>query len=331
MVIVILLLIGCKKPGGESTDVTGDTKGKKQNSGFNPFKKKDASSDAKMFKSTDNVETIFAVNTTKAVKGEINDYIELNGDVQAKTKVDVYPDVMGKLTGIYVKVGQYVNKDDVVAEVDPSKAGMNYSLSPVKAPISGTVVEVPRRVGATVTQQIPLIKIGVLNQIEIVSFISEKFISKIKYGLPVLLKFEAYPDITFKGYVSELSPVVDPQSRMMEISISLNERDSRIKSGMFAKLKIITENKNSIVKIPVEALVKRYGENFVFVTKENGLKVEKRKVTLGIQIDNKVEIASGLKADEEIVIRGQTLLDDNTKIKIIETISPISSKDSIDF
>lgn len=310
IVIAILLLIGCKRPGGKGTDATGD---------------------AKNLKSTDNVETIFAINTTKAVKGEINDYIELNGDVQAKTKVDVYSDVMGKLTSVYVKVGQYVRKDEVIAEVDPSKAGMNYSLSPVKAPITGTVVDVTGRVGATISQQIPIIKIGVLSDIEIVTYISEKYISKIKLNLPVLLKFESYPDVIFKGFISEISPVVNPQSRMMEISISLNERDGRIKSGMFAKLKIITEKKNNIVKIPVESLVKRYGEYFVFVSKDEGKKVEKRKVTLGIQIDNKVEIVNGLKSDEEIVIRGQTLLDDNTNVKIVDTVTPISTKDSIEF
>lgn len=307
--MIILLFASCKK---------GDSNEKGQN-----FNKKN-------FKSTDNVETIFAVNTTKSVLGEINDYIELNGDVQAKTKVDVYPDVMGKLTNIYVKVGQYVNKDDVIAEVDPSKPGMTYSISPVKAPISGTVVEIPGRIGATVTPQIPLVKIGLLNRIEIVAFISEKFISKIKYGLPVLIRFEAYPELLFKGYISEISPVVDPQSRMMEISISLSENDPRIKSGMFAKLKIITEKKSSIIKTPIECVVKRYGESFVFVIKDNN-QVEKRKVILGIQIDNKVEVVSGLKPNEEIVIRGQTLLDDNTKIKIVDTISPLSTKDVVEF
>ena len=71
---------------------------------INSCKAKNDKSDEKKTKiqSTDNVETIFAVNTTKAIQGEINDYIELNGDVKTKTEVAVYPDTMGKLK--YIKV-----------------------------------------------------------------------------------------------------------------------------------------------------------------------------------------------------------------------------------
>jgi len=309
--LVLLLIVGCKNPNQK------DKKG-----GPN-------------VKSTDNVETIFAVNTTKVVKGEINDYLELNGDIKTKREVAVYPDTMGKLITLNVRVGQYVQKGDVIAEVDPSKPGMEYQASPVKAAISGTITEVPAQIGATVTLQSPIVKIGVLYDVDIVSYVAEKYISKIKIGLPVFIKLEAYPEVTFKGYLSEISPVIDPQSRMLEIKISLNERDTRVKPGMFAKLKIVTEKKTNIVKIPDECIVKRYGEFFVFVIKDNTTdsttdSVEKRKITSGIQIDNKIEIVQGLSAKEEVVIRGQTLLEDKTKVKIVDRIEPLSVKDNIE-
>ena len=242
---------------------------------------------------------------------------------------------MGKLITLNVRVGQYVQKGDVIAEVDPSKPGMEYQASPVKAAISGTITEVPAQIGATVTLQSPIVKIGVLYDVDIVSYVAEKYISKIKIGLPVFIKLEAYPEVTFKGYLSEISPVIDPQSRMLEIKISLNERDTRVKPGMFAKLKIVTEKKTNIVKIPDECIVKRYGEFFVFVIKDNTTdsttdSVEKRKITSGIQIDNKIEIVQGLSAKEEVVIRGQTLLEDKTKVKIVDRIEPLSVKDNIE-
>jgi RND family efflux transporter MFP subunit len=140
---------------------------------------------------------------------------------------------------------------------------------------------------------------------------------------------EAYPETTFTGFISEVSPVINPNTRMMDIIISLQQHDPRLKPGMFAKLKIITEKKNNIVKIPGDCLVKRYGENFVFVVKPD-MTVEKRKVIPGIQIENKVEISDGLAPDEIVVIRGQTLLEDKTKIKIIEQIEPLSQNDVIE-
>ncbi|HOL56974.1 MAG TPA: efflux RND transporter periplasmic adaptor subunit [Spirochaetota bacterium] len=280
-------------------------------------------------KSLDNVETIFAVTTTKTVKGEINNYIELNGEIKTRVEVDVYPDTMGKLARLYVNVGDYVQKGSVIAEVDPSRPGMNYELSPVKATISGTVTAIPFQIGSTVTQQTGIVKIGDLTDIKIISYVSEKYLSKIKVGLPVIIKLEAYPSESFKGVLSETSPVVDPQTRMLEVKTSLLKKDSRVKPGMFAKLKIIIEKKEGIVKIPEECIVKRYGEDFVFVVKDQSY-VEKRKVKIGIRIDNKVEIMEGLLPDEEIVFRGQTLLEDKTKIKIVDRIQPLSVTDSIE-
>lgn len=290
--------------------------------------KRNTSNKSIQVKSLDNVETIFAVSTTKVIKGEINNYMELNGEVKTKIEVDVYPDVMGKLVNLFVSVGSYVEKGTIIAEIDPSKPGMTYEFSPVRASISGTVIYLPVQIGSTVSQQTSIARIGVLKDIKIVSFISEKYISKIKIKLPVIIKLEAYPEESFKGLISEISPVVDPQTRMLEIKITLENMDLRVKPGMFAKLKIITEKKEGIVKIPEDCIVKRYGEEFVFVVKSENY-VEKRKIKSGIKIDNKVEIIEGLLPDEEIVFRGQTLLEDGSKIKIVERVQPLFSKDSI--
>jgi len=302
ILIAILNFQGCKKP------VT------------KPQMKGDATADA---------EIIFAVNVTNSVKGEIKNYLDLNGDVKAKTEVDVYPDAMGILVGLNISIGTYVSKNQEIGYVDPSKPGMIYSLSPIKSPISGTVTSIPGQLGSTVSPQLSVAKVGVLTDINIVAYVPEKYISKIKLGLLSHITFEAYPGAIFKGKIQELSPVVDPQTRMMEVRISLVQKDARIKPGMFAKIKIITESKDKIVKIPSECVVKRYGESFVFIVKEDGV-VEKRKVVQGIQIDNKVEIVEGLESDEKVVIRGQTLLEDKSKVKIIEVVNPLNIIDNID-
>lgn len=263
--------------------------------------------------SREDVGTIFAVNTTTAVKGEILDYLEVNGDVTTKTSVDIYADTAGKLIKLYISLGSYVRKDQVIAEVDPSKPGMKFVPSPVKSSIAGTIIGIPVGIGATITPNIPVARVSKMSQLEISTHISERFISKIKVGLDALLHFEAYPEEHFSAVVTELSPVVDPQSRTMEVKLNLVKPDNRIKTGMFTEIKIITEKKKGIVKIPAECMVKRYEGYYVFVVKDAGqtgsgnesFVVEKRKVTAGIEIDSKLEIVEGLDPDEEVVIRGK--------------------------
>ncbi len=274
----------------------------------------------------DDVGTVFAINTTKAVSGQLLDYLELNGDVVTRTNVVVFADTSGKLTKLNVRLGQYVVKDQVIAEIDPSRPGMTFVASPVKSPIAGTVIEIPAQIGATISPAVPIAKVSKTTDVQIMTFISERFISKVRLRLKALLRFEAYPDERFQAWVSEISPVVDPQSRTLEIRLNLNRLDRRIKPGMFAEVKIIIEKKEGIVKIPADCLVKRYGGYYVFVVKD-GTEVEKRKVTPGIEIDSKLEIVEGLAPDEEIVIRGQTLLEDKAKVKVIERVQPLASED----
>ncbi|MBN2547158.1 MAG: efflux RND transporter periplasmic adaptor subunit [Spirochaetes bacterium] len=276
-------------------------------------------------------ETKFAVHTIKAVKGEINDYIELNGDVKAKIEVDIYPDAMGKLESFAVNIGQSVYKGQIIAYINPSKPGMDFALSPVKSTISGTVTSLPVKRGATVTLQTAVAKVGRINDLEIITHIAEKFISKIKLGLTAIIKSDSAPDKTYFASVSEMSPVVDPTTRMMEIKLRFTGKHDELRPGIFVEIKIITENKNNIVKIPTECIVNKFGVNYVFVinkTNNNETTVTQQEVKIGIDIDNKAEIVSGLKGDEEIVYRGQSLLENNTKVNILQTVEPLSLEDN---
>ncbi len=277
---------------------------------------------------------VFAVNTTKAVAGELIDYIELNGDVLTKSTVDIYPDTFGKVSKLLINVGDRIEKDQVIAEIDPSRPGMIFVPSPVKSPIAGTVSNIPVYVGSTITQGMPIARITTTDNLEIRTEVAERFIGKMRVGLEVRVTFTAFPGEVFRGTVTELSPLVDPLSRTLEMKIRLNNQDPRIRPGMFAALKIITDRKWGVVKIPADALVRRFGGNFVFVVKEDpsvptGTRAEQRQVTLGIQIDQKLEIVKGLRAGEKIVVMGQSLLENDSIVRVVGEVPPLPVTDTI--
>jgi multidrug efflux pump subunit AcrA (membrane-fusion protein) len=279
---------------------------------------------------------VFAVNTSTAVKGQIRDYIALSGDIIAGSTVDTYSDAAGKVTRLYVAVGDWVRKDDPVADVDPSKPGLNYVPSVVKAPITGTVVNLPAQLGMTVTQAVPLARIAggtagrSAGALEIRLYVAERFISKMAMNLPCEISLDAWPGEVFRGTIREIAPTVDPASRTMEIRVNVDNPGSKLKAGMFAKVRVITEEKQGIVKIPASAMIQRFGENYVFSVEADPADpanhVARRKsVVPGILIDGILEILEGLSPDEEIVVRGQTLLEDNARINIIERVAPLSA------
>ncbi|MFW6338606.1 MAG: efflux RND transporter periplasmic adaptor subunit [Alkalispirochaetaceae bacterium] len=274
-------------------------------------------------------ETVFAVNVTPAVEGEIKDYIEINGEIETVATIEVFPETNGELTELFVGVGDSVSRDQVVAEVDPSRPGQNFAASPVRSPIAGTVVSVPGRVGQTVSASTPVMRVSRTNELEVVTQVAERFISKIRRGLNAVVRLDAYPEERFAAGVSELSPVVDTATRTLEVKLRFDEPDPRIRAGMFAEVRIITEEKQGIVKIPADCLVTRFGDTTVFVVNDEGV-AEQRDVTPGIEVDNTLEIVSGLEPGERVVYQGQSLLEDRARVRVIDTVTPLEAQDEME-
>ena len=269
---------------------------------------------------------VFAVNTTLAVKGQIQDYLTFSGDIVAGSTVDVYPEAAGKVTDIFISVGQRVSKGAQIASVDPSRPGMTFRHNIAVAPIGGTIVMIPAQVGMTVSQAVPLARIAGGGALEIKLSIAERFISRMAMNQPCEITLDAWPGEIFRGSISEISPTVDLASRTMEIRVNVRDNSSKLKAGMFAKVRVITERKDNIVKIPAAAVINRFGEQFVYVIakdeQDNNI-VRKKIIAPGILIDNVLEIQKGLEPSDEIVIRGQTLLDDGSRVNIIERLAPL--------
>jgi len=280
---------------------------------------------------------VFAVNTILAAQGSIQDYITFSGDIVAGSTIDVLPEAVGKVTEIYVTVGQRVTRGARIAAVDPSRPGMTFRQNIATAPISGTIVMIPAQIGMTVSQAVPLARIAGGGGLEIKLNVSERFISRMALNQPCEISLDAWPGETFRGNVSEVAPTVDLASRTMEVRVNVSDRNSKLKPGMFAKVRVITERKNNIVKIPASSVLNRFGEQYVYVVEkaeeEAGKEAEgdakekfivkKRIITPGILIDGIIEITEGLNPDEEVVVRGQTLLDDGSRVNIIERVTPI--------
>jgi multidrug efflux pump subunit AcrA (membrane-fusion protein) len=306
VIATFVLLWGCGKPGDQ---------------GKNWQNKKDQA-------------TFFAVAVTDVVLGKLNNYIDLNGDVETQSSVDVYADTYGKLSKLFVHVGDRVSKDTVIAEVDPSRPGSTFVASPVRSPIDGTITLIPVQVGTTISQGVPIARMAATDLVQVSTDVAERFVARIRIGLDAILGFDAYPGSRFTAIVTEVSPVLDPTSRTLGVKLRLTVPDIRVKPGMFARIKIITESKTNIIKIPTDAIVKRFDDDIVFVVRESnesstGFIAEKRTVKAGIDIDQKREITDGLKQGERIVVQGQTLLEDKAAVKVVATIPPLSTDDPV--
>jgi membrane fusion protein (multidrug efflux system) len=260
---------------------------------------------------------VISVNVVKAEKSSIDEYIKTNGDIISRKNVNIYPDTSGKLVRLHVSLGDFVQKNQVIGEVDPSKPGSVYTHNYVKSPISGTITGLPTDIGSTVTTQTPIAAVGDLGNIVIQSFISERFVSKIKIGQLLFFSLEAYPGVTFTAKIVEKSPILDRESRTLEIWAKPEPPDSRIQAGMFPSIKLITQHKENVIVVPKECIVHSHTSSWVFVVMENNT-ARKKMVKTGLESDGMVEITAGLDIGDVIVTRGQYALSDGVSVNIIE-------------
>ena len=263
-------------------------------------------------------EMTYTVLTEEVVPADLDNYLKFNGDVITETSVSIYPDTSGEVADLYVSLGSYVQKGQVIAKIDPSLPGQVFVASPVKSTITGTVTDLPYDVGDTVSSaQVPIATVGDLSDLQVVSYISEKNMAQIALGQKASITFEPFDGETFSGTVSEISPVLDSSSRTLEIKISLDKRDARIKSGMFGSVKLVIEEKNGIIAIPNESIISSAEGDYVFLTGSSG-KAEKVFVETGLSIDGTTEIASGLTVGDRVIVRGQTMLKDGSSVKVAD-------------
>ncbi len=261
-------------------------------------------------------ERVYAVVTQKAAVAELQDSIEINGEVDVKTNVAIYPEIGGKLVSLTVEVGDRVQKGQVIATVDPSKPGYSYVMNPVKSTISGVVTQVISRVGATLTTSTGIVTVGDIDNLIIHANIPERNVGELKKNLVADLFFPAYPDTPFKAHITWISPVVDPASRSKQIELTLDKRDSRINTGMFPKIKLYTTVYDGYIVVPDDAVVTRAGQDYVFVVSGDiARRVPVRKL---ITIDNSTIIAEGLSVGDSIVVDGMDVLVDGSKVNQVE-------------
>ncbi|QQO09865.1 efflux RND transporter periplasmic adaptor subunit [Breznakiella homolactica] len=263
-------------------------------------------------------ESVFSVRIEEAERRTLQSYIEINGNIVTEQQVSVVPDAAGKIVSLKVDLGSAVYKGQLIAEVDPSKPGTTYSLSPVYAPITGIVTAAPPAVGSTVTTASTITAISVMNNLEIEVQIPERDVGQLTEGLKAQVTLQAYPGEIFPAAVIRVSPVVDPETRTKKVVLRFDTNDSRINSGMFARVKLNTLTYEQVITVPSEAVVEMRGSSYVYVLQDTD-HAALREVEPGVSVDDLTEIKTGLSGGESVVIQGQQFLADGVLVKVVNT------------
>jgi membrane fusion protein, heavy metal efflux system len=196
-----------------------------------------------------------------------------------------------------------------------SQLGINYDLGTnsdgtiaIKAPIDGTVADREISLGESVEEAgKPLMSIVDNKIVSATANVYEKDLNKVKIGQAVRVKVSGLPNRNFQGKVTVIGAVVDGGTRVVPVTVELDNLNGVLKPGMFAEMEILTERSpEAVVTIPQSAIVEVNGQQIVYV--QNGNSYQPVNVAIGRTAGDLVEVKDGLfEGDLVVTQRGMQL------------------------
>jgi RND family efflux transporter MFP subunit len=153
-----------------------------------------------------------------------------------------------------------------------------------------------------------------LDPLKVIAEIPEKMAPWITEGQPVALRVDAYQDRTFTGKVSRISPGVNTSTRAFPFEALVPNTDRVLKPGTFARVHIESGKVDTILTLPYAALQYRYGVNRVFLVE--GGKLALRELGVGERLGDRIEIVSGVKAGDRVVVTDVDTLADGAAVTV---------------
>jgi membrane fusion protein (multidrug efflux system) len=212
------------------------------------------------------------------------------------------------------------------AEAAEEIARLNLSYTNVVAPFSGRVVSRLVDVGQNVSAGTSLFVISDFDPLLAVVQVPSKEFKRLQVDQRVELTLDSNKQ-RLHGRIKLVSPVIDPTSGTIKVTVEIHEYPAGTRPGDFAEVSIVTERRADTVLVPKIAVFTDRGEHVVFVAADST--AERRVVSPGFEDDANTEILQGMTAGEKVVVKGQRSLKHGAAVKVLEEPDSVGAAASV--
>jgi membrane fusion protein (multidrug efflux system) len=199
-----------------------------------------------------------------------------------------------------------------LALTDLAQIKVRYNHGFPKSPITGIVNHLYLDEGEYADIGKPIVDIVNIDRIKINVRVPELDVRFVKKGQSTPLKIDAFPDRTLIGIVDFVSFKADPATKTFLVRSIIDNADHDIRPGMIGRVAFVRRAIADAVAAPLFSLVDKGGERIVFVEK-NGV-AESRTISIGVIEGDRVQITSGLKVGDHLIVKGHTEVEDGMKV-----------------
>jgi len=206
------------------------------------------------------------------------------------------------------------------AQLNQAQVGYNQAREAldnavVTAPVGGIVSQVNVTVGNMASNAQPALSLTNPKNLYSSLSVAESIVNRLSKGNTVKVTVPSVSEDSFRGEIENISPTSDPRTQLYPIKISLDNPSGLIKPGMFARVELVIEEKTDVMAINSEAVILKNEKTIVYVVE--GDKAVAKEVVTGLDTGVDIEIMKGLKLNDKVIIKGQTLVDEGQNVKIV--------------
>jgi Cu(I)/Ag(I) efflux system membrane fusion protein len=184
----------------------------------------------------------------------------------------------------------------------------------VYAPVSGTIVGMDAGKGEAVQANTRVVSLGGMNRIPVVVSLFEGQGVWVDRGQKIEVRIPTMPGVEFEGQVDRTDREINFSTRTLPVYAGFSTADPRISYGMLVEVTIHTADRENVLQIPREALI-RTGEGSRVIMALGDGRFQPVAIVPGLESGEVIEVISGLEEGQEIVVSGQFLIDSESSLR----------------
>jgi membrane fusion protein, multidrug efflux system len=254
---------------------------------------------------------------------ENDEYRYLVDQAQAKTQnlVSRYDRMKGMVDRKLVSDEEFETAASDLADAEATEglARLQLGYSTVRSPFDGRVIERLVDPGQTVSVGTPLFRVADFDPLLARVHVPAKEFLQLEVDQPVRLILDSNR-AELAARVQRVSPIIDPNSGTIKITIEIDAYPAGTRPGDFAQVRIVTERRSGRTLVPRIAVITDKGDQVVYVAQ--GDRAERRVVETGFSTDEVIEIMDGVLPGEAVVVKGQRSLRNGAPLRVLEGAAP---------
>ncbi len=231
-------------------------------------------------------------------------------------------------------------KDKIVSQADYDRALATYEAAvsrvngirvaiekkQVRAPFSGRLGIRQVNLGQILKEGDPIVTLQSLDPIYVNFTLPQQQMSRLRVDLPVRVICDALPDVTVEGRITAINPLVESETRNVQVQATVQNKEERLRPGMFVNVAVDLSVQDKVMIIPATAvLYAPYGDSVFIIEKSkagDGEVLRQQFVRLGEKRGDFIAVASGLGEGEKIVSTGVFKLRNGQAVTVDNSLAP---------